>query len=65
MSNMGKKLFRTENPRMFFGVCGGISVYLDMNVSLVRILFIMLHFFGIPMILIYILLILFLKSEYV
>jgi len=35
---MSKKLTKSDN-KILFGVCGGLSEYLDIDVSLIRILF--------------------------
>jgi phage shock protein C len=39
---MNKKLFRSRSDRMLGGVCGGLSVYLDIDPSLIRIFFVIL-----------------------
>ncbi len=36
---MAKKLYRSLNQRMLGGVCGGLSEYFDVDVSLVRLVF--------------------------
>ena len=39
---MNKRLFRSRSERMLGGICGGLSVYLDIDVVLVRIFFVFL-----------------------
>jgi len=34
-----KKLHRTKNNKKIFGVCGGIAEYFDVDVTVIRILF--------------------------
>ncbi|MBO4724767.1 MAG: PspC domain-containing protein [Bacteroidaceae bacterium] len=34
-----KKLHRTRNNKKIFGVCGGIAEYFDVDVTVIRILF--------------------------
>ncbi|RLC46150.1 MAG: PspC domain-containing protein [Candidatus Cloacimonadota bacterium] len=36
-----KKLYRSVNERMIWGVCGGIAEYFNIDVSLVRIGFVL------------------------
>ncbi|GGD72145.1 PspC domain-containing protein [Emticicia aquatilis] len=44
---MAKKLSRTVgNEKMFFGVCGGVAKYVDVDAALVRILWAILTIFG-------------------
>ena len=53
-----KQLTRTEEDRMFLGVCGGIARYIDADPSVVRVGYILLSVFsaGFPGILVYFLL---------
>ena len=37
-----KRLYRSRNDRMLAGVCGGIAEYLNIDPSLVRLLFVIL-----------------------
>jgi phage shock protein C len=37
---MAKKLYRSASQRMLGGVCGGLAEYFDMDVSLVRLIFV-------------------------
>ena len=43
-----KKLYRSEENKIFFGVLGGIGEYLDIDPALVRVVFIfyLCLFFG-------------------
>lgn len=42
MEPITKKLYRSENDRILFGVCGGIGSYFDIDATLVRISFVLL-----------------------
>ncbi len=57
MSNQ-KRLYRSTQDRMFAGVCGGIAEYLDVDPTLVRLVFVALAFMGGPGAIVYIVLIL-------
>jgi phage shock protein C len=37
---MAKKLYRSTSQKMIGGVCGGLAEYFDMDVSLVRLVFV-------------------------
>jgi phage shock protein C len=37
---MAKKLYRSYNQKMLGGVCGGLADYLDIDVSIVRLLWV-------------------------
>ena len=37
---MAKRLFRSMSQKMLGGVCGGLAEYFDVDVSLVRLVFI-------------------------
>lgn len=37
---MAKRLYRSLNQKMLGGVCGGLAEYFDMDVSLVRLIFV-------------------------
>ena len=50
-----KKLYRSKDDRMLAGVCGGIGEYLDIDPTVVRILWIVSAVFGGVGILVYIL----------
>ena len=35
----GKKLYRSKTDKKIFGVCGGLAEYFDVDVTVIRILF--------------------------
>ena len=37
---MAKKLYRSQTKKMIAGVCGGLADYFDMDMSLLRLLFV-------------------------
>jgi phage shock protein C len=41
-----RKLYRSETNRMVAGVCGGLAEYFNVDVTLIRILFVVLAVFG-------------------
>lgn len=41
-----KKLYRSRNNRMIFGVCGGIGEYFDVDPTLVRLVWLLFTFWG-------------------
>ncbi len=43
---MTKKLYRSRTDRMIWGVCGGLARYLNVDPTLIRILFVITLFFG-------------------
>lgn len=43
---MNKKLYRDEYHRVFGGVCSGLADYFDMDVTIVRLLFVVVAFAG-------------------
>jgi phage shock protein PspC (stress-responsive transcriptional regulator) len=51
-----KRLTRSRTDRMIAGVCGGLAQYFDLDVSIIRILFVVLTIFtaAFPGILVYI-----------
>ncbi|HML20099.1 MAG TPA: PspC domain-containing protein [Aggregatilinea sp.] len=56
--NTQKRLYRSREERMFAGVCGGIAEYLDVDPTLVRLVFVALTLLGGPGFIIYIVLML-------
>lgn len=46
MDNNYKKLTRSKESRMVFGVCGGIGEYIGIDPTLVRIIWIVLSIAG-------------------
>ncbi len=51
--NRHKRLYRSRKERSIAGVCGGIAEYLDVDPTLVRILWLMLAAAGGPGVLLY------------
>lgn len=49
-----KRLYRSRRDRMFLGVLGGLAEYLDMDPTVVRLLFILLSLTPFPGLLAYI-----------
>ena len=43
---MQNKLYRSQTEKMLGGVCGGLSKYLNIDVTIVRLFFIVLTFLG-------------------
>jgi Putative stress-responsive transcriptional regulator len=43
---MPKRLYKIERGRKIFGVCGGLAEYFNIDVSLVRIAWVLLVLFG-------------------
>lgn len=50
---MEKKLYRVEEGKMLCGVCTGLAEYLNLDVTIVRLIVALVAFFG-PGILLYI-----------
>lgn len=48
-----KKLTRTKYDRIFGGVCGGLAEYFDFDVTIIRLIFVLLALSAYPIILIY------------
>lgn len=59
-----KKLYRSRTQRNIAGVCGGLAEYFNIDVTLVRILFVVLTLTGGPGLLAYIILWLIMPEEY-
>lgn len=60
-----KKLYRSKTEKMLAGVCGGMAKWLDMDVSIIRILWVVISLFttGVPGTVIYILCALIIPEE--
>lgn len=43
---MEKKLYRSTTDKKIAGVCGGLAAYLDIDVSIIRLLWVFLTFFA-------------------
>ncbi|MGN6712201.1 phage shock protein C (PspC) family protein [Anaerocolumna jejuensis DSM 15929] len=41
-----KKLYRSRRNRMIAGVCGGVAEYFDIDPTIVRLVTVLLAFFG-------------------
>jgi phage shock protein C len=54
--DMSKKLYRSSGKKMIAGVCGGLADYFDIDVSLVRLIFVGLSLVTaiVPMLIFYI-----------
>lgn len=42
-----KRLYKNRENKMFLGVCGGVSEYLDVDPSVIRIVWFILAFTGV------------------
>ena len=51
-----KKLYRNPDQQMIAGVCTGLADYLGLDLSIVRLIFVLLFFFGGHGILLYVIL---------
>ena len=51
-----KKLYRNPSGQMLAGVCTGLADYLDLDLVIVRLIFVLLFFFGGNGILVYVIL---------
>ncbi len=45
MESSGKKLYRSHSQRMLAGVCGGFAEYFDIDVTVVRVVYVLLTLF--------------------
>jgi phage shock protein C len=41
-----RKLYRSRDQRMLAGVCGGLAEYFNVDVTVIRVLFLVLSVFG-------------------
>jgi len=53
---MAKRIYRSRDDRVIWGVCGGIAKYFDLDPTLIRIIAVLTLFFALTGILIYIIL---------
>jgi phage shock protein C len=60
---MQKRLYRSKNERIIWGVCGGIAKYFDVDPTLIRLVAVLTLFFAFTGILIYIILTLIMPLE--
>lgn len=42
-----KRLYKTRNNKMLLGVCGGVAEYLEVDPSIIRIIWLILAFTGV------------------
>ncbi|WP_238626279.1 PspC domain-containing protein [Aggregatilinea lenta] len=56
--NTQKRLYRSRDERMFAGVCGGVAEYLEVDPTIVRLVFVALTLLGGPGLIVYIVLML-------
>lgn len=59
----GTRIYRTESNRMLAGVCGGIARYLNVDVTLVRLFFVLFSLAGGSGLLLYIILAIVIPSD--
>ncbi len=43
---MDKRLYRSKDQRMIWGICGGIGQYFDVDPTIVRVIWVVSLFFG-------------------
>jgi phage shock protein PspC (stress-responsive transcriptional regulator) len=43
---MDKRLYRSKDQRMIWGICGGIGQYFDIDPTIVRVIWVVSLFFG-------------------
>jgi phage shock protein C len=53
---MKKKLYRSRDERMIWGVCGGIAEYFDVDPTLIRLIAVLTLFLGFAGLLVYLIL---------
>ncbi len=53
---MAKKLYRSSKQRMIAGICGGLAEYFDVDVNIMRLLFVAISLLSVlfPMVIFYI-----------
>jgi phage shock protein C len=53
---MAKKLYRSSKQKMIAGICGGLAEYFDMDVNIMRLLFVAISLLSVlfPMVIFYI-----------
>lgn len=49
-----KRLYRSRSERMISGVCGGLAQFLNLDPTLIRLLFVITAIFGGPGLIVYI-----------
>ncbi len=58
-----KRLYRSRHERMIGGVCGGLGEYLNVDATLVRLIFVLGALFGGPGLLVYFIMLLVVPEE--
>jgi phage shock protein C len=53
---MKKRLYRSRDQRMIWGVCGGIAKYFDADPTLIRLVAVLTLFLGLTGLLVYLIL---------
>lgn len=61
---MEKKLCRSEKNKMICGVCGGIGEYINLDPTIIRLLFVIFGFTGGASIIVYIIAAIIMPNEY-
>jgi len=53
---MAKKLYRSQKQKVIAGVCGGLGEYFDLDVNLVRLIFVAISLFSVvvPLVIFYV-----------
>ena len=63
MTETYKRLYRSRNNRMLFGVCGGLGEYLNADTPLIRLIFVLAFLPGGPGLIAYLALALLVPEE--
>lgn len=63
MSSEIKRLYRSRTDRLIGGVCGGLGAYLDIDPTVIRLLFVLLAFAGGPGLLAYLVMLILVPEE--
>jgi phage shock protein C len=63
MADTIKRLYRSRNNRMLFGVCGGLGEYLNVDPTVVRLIFVLAFLPGGPGLIAYLVLALLVPEE--
>ncbi len=63
MSSDIKRLYRSRTDRIIGGVCGGLGTYLNVDPTVIRLLFVLLAFAGGPGLLAYLILLILVPEE--
>ncbi|MEJ2599049.1 MAG: PspC domain-containing protein [Anaerolineales bacterium] len=63
MAETYKRLYRSRKNRMLFGVCGGLGEYLNIDPTVIRLIFVLLFIPGGPSLIAYLALALIVPEE--